>query len=70
MRWLPDVVCQLVGIGMVPGIVINGEGAPIRVWMPHGERFHVSARITMFGHGPLCTLYRVQIPSGSSGMQL
>ncbi len=39
-RWLPDVVCQLVGIAMVLGYFMKGK----RVWrvMPHGARPHVN----------------------------
>ena len=38
-RWMPNVVRQLVGIGMVPWHVINLTG--LHRAMPQGERFHV-----------------------------
>ena len=44
-RWMPNVVRQLVGIGMVPWHVINLTG--LHRAMPQGERFHV---ITMRHH--------------------
>ena len=51
-RRMRDVVCQLVGIGMVSWYVMNGRGVDCatvqhEVW--HGERFHVSTQFTMFG---------------------
>jgi hypothetical protein len=39
-RWMPDVVRQLVGIGMVPWHVINLTG--LQRAMPQGERLHVN----------------------------
>ncbi len=30
LLWMPDVVCQLVGTGMILGYVINGEGGSAR----------------------------------------
>ena len=47
-RRMRDVVCQLVGIGMVPWYVMNGRGvdcATVRHEVWHGERFHVSTII-------------------------
>ena len=38
-RWMPDVVRQLMGIGMVPWPVINLTG--LQRAMQQGERFHV-----------------------------
>jgi hypothetical protein len=47
---MPDVVCQLVGIGMVPQYVMNGKRAvgtvrhDVTDVLP-GERFHVNTII-------------------------
>ncbi len=44
---MQDVVCQLVGIGMVPRYVMNGKGAvgTVRHVVLPGERFHVNMLI-------------------------
>jgi hypothetical protein len=42
---MPDVVCQVVGIGMIPGYVMKVKGLPRAT--PHGEGFHV---ISMHHH--------------------
>ncbi len=49
-RWMPDVVCQLVGIGMVPWYVMKlAVGVSV---VPHGEKFHEHAKAPFLGHSP------------------
>ncbi len=44
-RWIPDVVCQLAGMGMVPGYVMKRKG--VLCVMPHTSRERPNVNVTV-----------------------
>ena len=67
-RWMPDVVRQLVGIGMVPWHVINLTG--LQRAKPQGERLHVNMTPwPCLGHDTVCSGCPLTILLGSLGSE-